>query len=97
MKRAAIVSRRRQPPLEVVLTFKMNFSHRPEDALTLIKNRRLPLVGSVFQNRDRIARGMVRLLITASARQPQVWRGVLSLRRRLMGEGPATDAAEPQG
>lgn len=90
MKRAAIVSPgrrkvRRKEPLEVVLTFKMNFGNQPEDALTLIKNQRVPLAGSVFENRDRIARGLVRLLIKAGALQPRVWRGVQSLRRRLRG------------
>jgi hypothetical protein len=90
LKRAAILSRlrrreRRKEPLEVVLTFKMNLGDRPEDALTLIKNQRVPLVGSVFENRDRIARGFVRLLIKAGAKQPRIWSSMRALRQRLRG------------
>ncbi|MBI3171312.1 MAG: hypothetical protein HYZ32_01805 [Hydrocarboniphaga effusa] len=87
MKRAAILSRfRRKQPMEVMLTFKMNFGDRPEDALTLIKNQRVPLVGSVFENRDRIARGLVHLLIKAGAKQPRVWNAMRTLKHRLRGE-----------
>lgn len=67
----------------MVLTFKMNFGDRPEDALTLIKSRRVPLAGSVFENRDRIARGFMHLLLRAGAMQPRVWRGMLSLKNRF--------------
>lgn len=69
----------------MVLTFKMNLGDRPEDALTLIKNQRVPLVGSVFENRDRIARGFVRLLIKAGAKQPRIWSSMRALRQRLRG------------
>lgn len=76
------VRRRRKQPMEVVLTLKMNFGDRPDDALTLIQNRRVPLVGSVFENRDRIARELLRLMLKAGAMQPRVM-------RRLMGHKPA--------
>ena len=79
MKRAGIITktlarerRRRKQPLEVILTLKMNFGDTPADAVTLIDERRLPLVGSVFENRDRIAREFVRVLVKAGARQPRV-------------------------
>lgn len=67
--------------MEVVLTFKMNFSDQPEEALTLIEERRVPLVGSVFDNRDRILREFLRLLLKAGTQQPRV------MRRMLRGGG----------
>ena len=73
---------RRKQPMDVVLTLKMNFGDNPDDVLTLIKNRRVPLVGSVFDNRDRIARELLRLMLKAGAMQPRVM-------RRLLGRKPA--------
>lgn len=72
----------------MVLTFKMNFGDAPGDALTLINKQRVPLAGSVFENRDRIARGFMRLLLKAGAMQPRVWRGMLSLKNRFSGKHP---------
>ena len=90
MKRPGIISKalgrarqRRKEPLDVVLTLKLNFGDSPGDALTLIEERRVPLVGSVFENRDRIAREFLRLLLKASSRQPRVLKTLLSRR----GEG----------
>lgn len=83
-KALARVRRRPKQPMEVVLTLKMNFGDRPDDALTLIQNRRVPLVGSVFDNRDRLLREFLRLLLKASAKQPRVMRGL------LMGKRPRT-------
>jgi len=77
VKRPGIISKavgrareRRKQPMEVVLTVKMNFGDHPRDAVTLVEERRVPLVGSVFENRDRIAREFLRLLVKAGARQP---------------------------
>ena len=87
MKRPGIIAKtlsraRNREPMEVILTVKMNFGDRPGEAVTLIDERRVPLVGSVFENRDRIAREFVRLLVKGGARQPQVIRRFLSLRGR---------------
>lgn len=72
----------RRKPLEVILTFKMNFGDVPGDATTLVDRRRVPLVGSVFDNRDRIAREFLRLLLKAGARQPSVVSRLLGRSRR---------------
>ena len=77
MKRPGIIAKtlgraRHRQPMEVVLTVKVNFGDRPSEAVTLIDERRVPLVGSVFDNRDRIAREFVRLLVKAGAKQPRV-------------------------
>lgn len=88
MKRPGIISkalgrvrRRGKQPMDVILTLKINFGDSPGDALTLIEERRVPLVGSVFDNRDRIAREFLRLLLAAGARQPKVLRTLLSGRK----------------
>jgi hypothetical protein len=65
--------------MEVILTVKFNFGDRPRDHVTLVDERRVPLVGSVFENRDRIAREFLRLLVKAGATQPA---RLLSRRRR---------------
>lgn len=61
---------RSKEPLEVELTVTFNFGDRPGESVTLLENRTVPLVGSVFENRDRIARGFLRLLLKAGARSP---------------------------
>lgn len=83
-KRGGIISkvvdrldRRRKTPMEVVLTLKMNFGQAPGDAVTVIDGRRVPLVGSVFDNRDRIAREFLRLMVKVGARQPRIVRTLL--------------------
>ena len=88
MKRAGIIAnavagerRRRKQPLEVVLTVKFNFGDHPHEAITVMHERRVPLVGSIFDNRDRIAREFLRLLVKAGVRQP----GRLLGRRRQRG------------
>lgn len=89
MKRPGILSkavgrerRRRRQPMEVILTVKMNFGDHPRDAMTLMHERRVPLVGSVFDNRDRIAREFLRMMVKAGARQPAIM-------RRMFGAGRA--------
>ena len=85
MKRPGIIAKtlkaaRNRQPLEVDLTVKMNFGNRPSDAFTLIDDRRVPLVGSVFENRDRIAREFVKLLVKAGA-HPRAMKRILKLGR----------------
>ena len=77
MKRAGIISKalgrarkRRKQPMDVILTLKVNFGDSPGDAVTLLEESKVPLVGSVFENRDRIAREFLRLLLAATSRQP---------------------------
>jgi hypothetical protein len=64
--------------MEVILTLKINFGSHPSDAVTLVEERKVPLVGSVFDNRDRIAREFLRLLLVAGARRPRALRRMLS-------------------
>ena len=88
MKRPGIISKalgrarqRNKQPLDVILTLKVNFGDTPSDALTVLEEQRVPLVGSVFENRDRIAREFLRLLLKASSRQPGVLKTLLTRRQ----------------
>ena len=72
MKRPGMISKalgrvrqRGKQPMDVILTLKINFGDGPGDAVTLFNEQRVPLVGSVFENRDRIAREFVKLLVRA--------------------------------
>lgn len=75
--------RRRSQPLEVHLTLRMNFGDAPADALTVIDNRRVPMVGSVFEYRDRIVRGFATLLVKTGLSQPRVARELFPVVRLL--------------
>ena len=86
MKRSGIIAKtlqraRNREPMEVELTVKMNFGDRPSEAVTLVDGRKVPLVGSVFENRDRIAREFVKLLVKAGG-TPQAMRRFFRLRGR---------------
>ncbi len=82
-------STRSQPPLEVRLSMKVNFGAEPGESVTLMSDRRIPMVSSVFENRDRILRSFALLLVRASMAQPKVVREVfpaLRLVGRLRGK-----------
>ena len=76
----------RDEPLEVDLTLVFRFGDEPKDAVTVIDNRRVPMVGSIFDSRDAILRGFVRNMLKAGMTQPKVLAEVLPalklLRRR---------------
>lgn len=68
-----VASRRRQrPPLEVRLTVAVAFGPEDEDRIVVIDNRKIWMVGSVFQYRDRIAKLAMATLIRAALMQPKV-------------------------
>ena len=75
-----------EEPLEVDLTLVFRFGDEPGDAVTVIDNRRVPMVGSIFDSRDAILRGFVRTMLKAGMTQPKVLAEVLPalklLRRR---------------
>lgn len=79
---------RRKPrePLDVRLTFKINFGDTPADAVTVMNERRVPMVNSVFEHRDRIVRTFAMSLLRVGLAQPTVVREVfpaMKLIRRL--------------
>jgi|GEM_PF-917995 len=94
-----IATRRQQrasEPLEVRLTVRFKFGQEADDVVTMMNNRAVPMVGSVFKSRDRIVRSFVRLLMRAGAAQPKVARELLPLlrllKRRPAGKKAATEA-----
>lgn len=79
MKDSARRPRRGKDPLEVQLTVRFKFGAEPRDQVTVINNRRVPMVGSVISNRDRIVKGFVNLLIRTALKQPRVARELFPL------------------
>ncbi|MGQ0501390.1 MAG: hypothetical protein ACT4P0_02090 [Panacagrimonas sp.] len=72
-----------KPPLAVDLTVTFRFGDEPKDKVTVINNRRVPMVGSVFDSRDTVIRGFVRLLFKAAVMQPKVVSELLPAIRML--------------
>lgn len=54
------------------LTFKINFGDTPDDAVTVMNERRVPMVNSVFDQRDRIIRTFAMSLMRVGLAQPKV-------------------------
>jgi hypothetical protein len=77
--------RARQEPLEVRMTVRFNFGDTPDEAVTVMDDRRVPMVGSVFESRDRILRGFTGLLMRASVAQPKVAKELFPLLKLLPG------------
>ncbi len=70
--RSKRVARPRNEPLEVDLTVRFRFGDEPEDTVTPVDQRRVPMVNSVFKNRDRILRAFVALMFKAGLSSPKV-------------------------
>jgi len=74
---------RRSEPLDIHLTVSLKFGEAPDDTLTMINDRRVPMAGSLLENRDRILRGFSKLLLRAAAMQPRLALELLHLRSRF--------------
>jgi hypothetical protein len=75
--------RRQREPLEVRLTMRLNFGDTPEEAVTVMDDRRIPMVGSVFESRDRILHAFTTVLLRASLAQPKVAKELFPVLRLL--------------
>lgn len=64
-------------PLDVELTVVFRLGDEPGDKVTVIENRHVPLVGSVYDSRDVLIKGFVKLLLKAGLTQPKVLSEVL--------------------
>lgn len=80
-------ARRRKEPLDIKLTVAFRFGDEPEDRVTVMNDRAIPLVGTVFESRDRILRGFSRLLFKAAAMQPKVASELLPIFKLVGGAG----------
>lgn len=69
--------RDKDEPLDVELTVAFRFGDEPGDKVTVIENRHIPMVGSVFDSRDALVKGFVKLLLKAGLTQPKVLSEVL--------------------
>lgn len=69
--------RDKDEPLDVELTVAFRFGDEPGDKVTVIENRHIPMVGSVFDSRDALMKGFVKLLLKAGLTQPKVLSEVL--------------------
>ena len=65
------------------LTFKINFGESPDDAVTVMHERRVPMVNSVFEQRDRIIRTFAMSLLRVGLAQPKVVREVFPAMKML--------------
>lgn len=68
--------KREQEPLDIGLTLKFKFGEDADDAVTVMNDRRIPMVDGVFKNRDRIIKSFVSLLVKTGLSQPKVAREI---------------------
>lgn len=64
----------RDAGLTVNLTVRYRFGDDADDRITVIDQRPVPMVNSVFDNRDRIIRQFAKLMIVAGLKSPRVMR-----------------------
>ncbi len=76
-------SPRKKEPVDVNLTVKFNFGAEADDAITILNDVRVPMVDSVFNNRDRIVKGFVSLLLKSGLKSPAVTREIFPIVRLL--------------
>jgi hypothetical protein len=80
---------RRREPLEVRVTLRYRFGDEPDDTVTVMDDRAVPMVNSVFKSRDLILRGLASTLFRAGMSSPRVAAELvpgLSLVNALKGE-----------
>lgn len=83
LSRRAQRAKAAKEPLDVDLTVAFRFGDEPGDKVTVIDNKRVPMVGSVFDSRDVLVRGFVKMLLKAGLTQPKVLSEVLPAVRLL--------------
>ncbi len=69
--------------MEVGLTLTFRFGDDPDDKVTMMDNKSLPMVGSVFEKRDLLIRNFIKLMLKAGASQPKVLRELVPAARLL--------------
>ncbi len=79
--------RRREDPVEVKLTLRYRFGDEPDDTVTVMNDRAIPMVDSVFKNRDRIVRAFAMTLVRAGISKPKVVRELVPGLRLLRNLG----------
>ncbi|MBI2383473.1 MAG: hypothetical protein HYV18_05325 [Gammaproteobacteria bacterium] len=75
--------KKKKEPLEVQVTLRFNYGDEPDDGITVLDRQRVPMVGSVFEYRDRIFHAFTRLFIRTSLAQPKVVRELFPIVQAL--------------
>lgn len=65
--------------MDVNLTVRFRFGDAPADHITMLDDRAVPMVNSVFENRDRIMRAFFKLMLEGSLKSPAVIREIVPL------------------
>lgn len=73
--------------VDVELTLRFNFGEAPADHVTVMDAQRIPMVGGVLANRDRILRGFVRMMLRTAVKQPRVARELFPWIKRKKRRG----------
>lgn len=68
---------RKQEPLDLRLSFTVRTGDEPEDVVTIMDERELKMVGSVFQYRDQAARFLAMTLVKVAATNRKVFTQVV--------------------
>lgn len=66
----------KRDPLEMRMTVVVRTGENPEDQLTLMNNRKLHMIGSVFEHRVRIQRYIVTSLFKVATRSPRAFKEI---------------------
>lgn len=80
-------ARRKREPLEVNLTLILRTGPEPENQFQILDNRKIPMVGSVFEYRSRIQRFFVSTLLRVATSSPAVAREIAPGLAALLGRG----------
>lgn len=73
---------RNEEPLEIYVSFTVRTGKAADEKFQLLDHQRVPMVGTVFDNRDRALRFLAVSLVKVAAMQTNVMRTLLPLIRR---------------
>lgn len=68
---------RRHEPLSIELNVVVKTGEQPEDCVTVLEDRAVPLVGSIFRYRDRITQFSLGMVWQVVAKSPAAYREVV--------------------
>lgn len=68
---------RRREPLKVELNVVVRTGEDPEDLVTIIDHREVPMIGSIFTQRDRIMRFSIGMIWRVVAKSPAAYREIV--------------------
>ncbi len=77
--------RKRKEPLDIQMSLRFKFGPEPADVITVMDDKSVPMVGSIFEHRDRIVRGFATLLVKNSLSSPKVIRELFPAFRVMKG------------